>query len=211
MRRDSKHLGPRFSLIAMRGQAFAGGGWLTSKVPTRRTGTSQVEGNPGLVLVEAKANVPELGLSGKHLDSTASQASRGNHKRIACAIDEARTALRLVNPKVSITRDSHYQLSNRIAFTWKLASPGIPTVLVYLGFLGDQGIADAGEPFRDKLHWDDVFANYAHSLVPDELFERSIECGPARAWFLVRSRPVIQSSEPLLPHPRLRPGGTARF
>jgi len=160
----------------------------------------EVEGKPGLVLVEAKANVPELGLLGKKLDCAASEASRENHERIGRAIDEACTALRLVNPKISISRDSHYQLSNRIAFAWKLASLGLPTVLVYLGFLGDRGISDAGEPFRDMAHWNEVFAKYAHSLVPNELFERRIECGPATAWFLLRSRPVIQSSEPRLPH-----------
>jgi hypothetical protein len=157
--------------------------------------SAEVEGKPGLVLVEAKANVPELRCSGKALQSDASGASRQNHQRIGTALDEAYTALRLFSPGVAISRDSHYQLSNRIAFAWKLATLGVPTVLVYLGFWGDQGIVDAGEPFRDPAHWNEVFASYAHSRVPSELLERRIDCGPGSAWFLVRSRPVIQSSE----------------
>lgn len=42
-----------------------------------------VEGTPGLVLVEAKANVPELSEAGKPADRAASQSSQDNHARIA--------------------------------------------------------------------------------------------------------------------------------
>lgn len=156
----------------------------------------EIEGRPGLALVEAKANVPEMSYSGKTLNETASPASRENHERIGYAIEEACAALRVVDPRTAISRDTHYQLSNRVAFAWKLASLGIPTVLVYLGFWGDHGIIDAGEPIRDPAHWCEAFANYAHSTVPGELFERRIDCGAAPTWFIVRSRPVIQPSEP---------------
>ena len=42
----------------------------------------EIEGTPGLILVEAKANVPELSIGGKLLDAAASAASVANHERI---------------------------------------------------------------------------------------------------------------------------------
>ena len=153
-----------------------------------------IAGSPGLVLVEAKANVPELGQGGKLVGSDASASSQENHRRIGQAIDEACAALRRISDATAISRDSHYQLSNRLAFAWKLASLGIPTVLVYLGFIGDDGIRDVGQPFRDDSHWRRVFADYIRPVAPQELFERRLECGAAPAWFLVRSRPVLSTS-----------------
>jgi hypothetical protein len=165
----------------------------------------EVEGRPGLVLVEAKANVPELGVGGKPLDASASGPSADNHQQIGRAITEACVALRSISAITAISRDSHYQLSNRIAFSWKLASLGIPTVLVYLGFLGDEGIADAGEPFRNASHWHNAFAEYAHAVAPAALFERRIECGAAPTWFLVRSKQVLEVSQPRLSNLALEP------
>jgi hypothetical protein len=37
----------------------------------------------------------------------------------------------------TLTADSHYQLANRLASAYKVASAGIPVVLLYLGFTGD--------------------------------------------------------------------------
>lgn len=154
----------------------------------------EIEGRTGLILVEAKANVPELSGAGKHVRAKASAASKENHDRIGKAIDEARVALQRISAAVSISRNSHYQLSNRVAFAWKLASLGVPTVLVYLGFWGDSGIADVGLPFIDAAHWCQTFEAYTRSVVPMDLCERRIECGPASTWLLVRSRPVIEVS-----------------
>jgi hypothetical protein len=36
----------------------------------------------------------------------------------------------------------HYRFANRLAFAWKTASEGMPTILLYLGFTGDDGISD---------------------------------------------------------------------
>jgi hypothetical protein len=154
----------------------------------------EIEGRAGLVLVEAKANVPELNPGGKQLEAEASGRSVANHERIGHAIDEACVALREINGTTAISRTTHYQLSNRVAFSWKLASLGVPTILVYLGFLGDNGIGDAGAPFSNAAHWTATFAKYAHAVVPEDLFERRIECGGAPAWFLVRSRPILEVS-----------------
>jgi hypothetical protein len=167
--------------------------------------TCEIEGTPGLILVEAKANVPELSVAGKTLDATASAASAANHERIGLAIQEACAALRQVNASTAISRNSHYQLSNRVAFAWKLASLGIPTVLVYVGFLGDIGIADAGAPFTDAAHWHASFAEYAASIVPKDLFERRLDCGAAPTWLLARTRPVLEASVPRLSNNALEP------
>lgn len=156
----------------------------------------RIEGRPGLVLVEAKANKPELKSDGKTLDPKASDNSRDNHAQIARAIAEAWAALRKLDAGVAIDRDTHYQLSNRVAFTWKLASLGIPTVLVYLGFCGDAGIVDAGEPFADDADWRATFGEHAKAVLPAALLERRLDCGAAPAWILVRSRPVLAISPP---------------
>ena len=154
----------------------------------------EVEGRPGLVLVEAKANVPELSPSGKRFDASSSTRSAQNHDQIARALNQACAELQRISPKTAISRDSHYQLSNRVAFAWKLASMGIPTVLVYLGFVGDDGIADVGAPFANADHWQSAFGEYAHPVVPADLFERRLECGDTPTWFLVRSRQVLEIS-----------------
>lgn len=170
----------------------------------------EIEGRPGLILVEAKANVPELSVAGKPVDAGASAASGDNHERIGLAINEACASLRRISASTAISRDSHYQLSNRVAFAWKLASLGVPTVLAYLGFWGDGGIVDAGQPFADAGHWEAVFAQYAHTMVPRELFERRVECETAPMWLLVRSRQVIEASAPRLSNPAMEPSAPPR-
>jgi hypothetical protein len=156
----------------------------------------EIEGKSGLLLVEAKANVPEMSPSGKKLSDDASDRSSANHGRISEAIADACAGLRRAGAETSIRADQHYQLSNRIAFAWKLADLGVPTVLVYLGFTGDEGIRDAGEPFRDDDHWRSAFGAYAYSTVPKNAFESRINCGNSPAWFLVRSRKVMEMSGP---------------
>lgn len=137
-----------------------------------------VGGRPGIILMEAKANRRELNpggkswFAGRSADAAWAQTerpslrSRENHARIGAAISEARDALRPRFPELAISRDTHYQLSNRVAFAWRLASLGLPTVLVYLGFTGDEGIRDVGEPFADAGAWADVFAEYAGGFSP---------------------------------------------
>jgi hypothetical protein len=90
----------------------------------------EIEGKPGLVLVEAKAHETELKEDGKVPRPTDSQNSRDNHQRITAAIDQACEAMRHLAPGISISVKNCYQFSNRIAFAWKLATMGIPVALV---------------------------------------------------------------------------------
>lgn len=155
-----------------------------------------VEGRPGLVLVEAKANWPELSCAAKPQAPNASPQSRENHDRIAAAIDEACAGWRTIDRSVQISRDTHYQLANRLAVGWKLATLGVPTVVVYLGFTGDTGIADVGEPFIGPEDWVRAFAAYASPANALGLFERRHLFSGTPLWLLSRSRPVIEVSPP---------------
>ena len=153
-----------------------------------------IEGRRGLVLVEAKANVPELGIGGKPKKGTPSERSAENHDQIVRAVAAASTALAALIPGVKLGITSHYQLASRLAFTWKLASLGVPTVLVYLGFLGDKGISDAGEPFRNAGHWRKALLEHSHGVIPPALWERRLESAAAPFWVVERSRERLSDS-----------------
>lgn len=153
-----------------------------------------ISGMAGLALVEAKAHERELDWAGKRLSSNASKNSAENHVRIGEAIAEASAALDRIVPDVHISRDSHYQLSNRVAYCWKIASMGIPVLLIYLGFIGDNGISNVGPPFRDSEHWQSVMQTYTHGVMPMEFLDRWIPCGKAQMRMLIRSMPVLEQS-----------------
>lgn len=150
----------------------------------------------GLILVEAKANDNELDTAGKPLKPDASDKSRENHKRIGQAIKEASDDLGRHMPGLNLSRETHYQLANRVAWSWKVASLGVPAVLIYLGFLGDQGIADVGEPIHDSGHWLCLMKNYTKQILPDSFFNRWLFCGDAAMQMILRSRTITDPSPP---------------
>ncbi len=156
--------------------------------------TASISGRRGLVLMEAKANCAELKVDGKVLADDASDHSRENHDRIRAAIEEARKGLNAIVPGVQIAIGTHYQFSNRLAFAWKLASLGVPNVLVYLGFTGDLGIVDAGEPLQSEEHWSEVFTRHASPVLPPEIFNRPLLCDKSSMQIIVRARPVLSHS-----------------
>ena len=156
--------------------------------------TCSLEGQRGLILVEAKAHEDELSPAGKILRADASANSQANHQRIGQAIEEARQALDHITPGVGISRDKHYQLSNRVAWAWKLASLGVPTILVYLGFIGDNGIQDVGPYFENEPHWQETVRNYVAQVLPSGFLERLIPCGAATMQIILRSRAVLEPS-----------------
>ncbi len=151
-------------------------------------------GIPGLALVEAKAHASELDWSGKRIQPYRSINSAENHQRIGMAIAEASAALNSVIPGVRISRDSHYQLANRVAYSWKLASMGVPVILVYLGFTGDRGISDVGPPIRDHAHWRSVIRCYTDGILPENFFDLWIPCGKAQMCMVARSLKVLEQS-----------------
>ena len=138
----------------------------------------------GVVLVEAKAHQAELSEDGKQLRADTNQE---NHERIGDAITQANAGLNRVLPGWNLTRDSHYQLTNRFAWAWKLAELGVPVVLVYLGFLNATEMSDQGSPFRDARHWRDCLLNHAQGLVPEQAWETPLLPGNAPLIPLIRS------------------------
>ena len=131
----------------------------------------------GVLLVEAKAHRAELEREsrGKPIDPDASCDSRKNHERIGKAIEEANEGWRALTGVQGwgLSRDACYQMANRLASAWKLASLGTPVVLVYLGFLNAIEMSDEGEPFSEHADWVDCVKMHAKGRVPEEAWDHS--------------------------------------
>ena len=150
--------------------------------------TARVEGKRGLVLVEAKAHLSELKEDGKELASGASAQSQANHNRIAECIADASHALDAALPgTVNLSVNSHYQLANRIASAWKLASCGLPVVLLYLGFTGDTYFEDY---FRTDEEWQKTMQDHLAGVFPHECVNTPLEIEGTPLTILTRSLPI---------------------
>src|SRR3974390_960405 len=93
--------------------------------------------------------------------------------------NEANFALRRNIPGVFLSRDVSYQFSNRVAFAWKLASLGIPTILIYLGFIGDEPIAGESDYFQTPGDWQSAFARHTAKHFPVDRQGDRINCDAA--------------------------------
>lgn len=118
---------------------------------------AEIDGAQGLILVEAKAHNNELY---KENDKTGSEKDSANYNRIE-------EALKQVNGFYSyeLSPDTHYQLSNRIAWSIKLASLGIPVVLIYLGCINTEEM-DSSISKNDSLimginDWKELVEKYS--------------------------------------------------
>ena len=128
--------------------------------------TCSIKGKPGLLLVEAKAHEKELSAAGKSRPTT--QNSIRNHDRIGAAIAKANEAFQsMASGDWALSRDHHYQLSNRFAWSWKLASLGIPVVLLYFGFLNAQDMAGDGPLFPSEAEWTRALKDHCQDVVPE--------------------------------------------
>ena len=152
------------------------------------------DARPGVLLVEAKAHEGELESGGKSLKHDATSASRRNHERIGKAIEEANEGLRSLTGDQAwgLSRDSAYQLANRFAWGWKLASLGVPVVLVYLGFLNALEMSDKGDLFCEPHDWMECVKKHAKGKVPEEAWERDWKT-PEGTVFVPRIMTVSQS------------------
>ena len=144
--------------------------------------TCKIEGKPGLLLIEAKAHESEL----KKRDRSRSRPP--NNGQIMQAIDEARTDLQaVIGGNWDISRDHHYELSNRFAWSWKLVSLGIPVVLLYLGFLDTEDMLGDGPLFRSEEDWEQAVKNYCHGIVPETCWEQRWDFGGVPLIPLIRA------------------------
>jgi hypothetical protein len=120
--------------------------------------TCTIDRRKGLVLVEAKAHAGEL----KPNDCCGARNEQ-NRDRITAAISEADNGLKGVGWAWSLSSARCYQLSNRFAWAWKVASLGVPVILVYLGFLNAQ---EMGQPFMSHEAWERCLLTYTDGCVP---------------------------------------------
>jgi hypothetical protein len=138
--------------------------------------TCMIDGVPGLLLVEAKAHEGELTkeAAGRKLTVNDSAERKESHATIGAAIESARLGLEMATRlKWQISRDSHYQMSNRFAWSWKLTELGIPVVLVYLGFLNAADMSKPGEvPLADAAAWEALVKSHSAPLFPGEVWDR---------------------------------------
>lgn len=162
--------------------------------------TCTIENKRGLLLVEAKAHDTELSreAGGRSLNEDATDARKASHSTIGAAITAAKEGLSdATSLDWQISRDSHYQMSNRFAWSWKLAECGIPVVLVYLGFLNANEMTDLGVPFSSHERWEALIRSHSKGLVPDEVWNRRWQINGTS--FI----PIIGSVEqPLVPQSR---------
>ncbi len=163
--------------------------WLA--ISTERTATPNIDlastclvrGKEGLLLVEAKAHDAELRNEerGKPLADHASDDSRRNHDHIDLAIRAANVFLSDETKLTwSLSRDSHYQMSNRFALAWKLTELGIPVILAYLGFISceEMGKGEKQRPVSSQEEWEEMVRVHSRPLFPDEVWNRELRvCG----------------------------------
>jgi hypothetical protein len=125
-----------------------------------------VDGKPGILLVEAKAHVSELSEQDKKSPpNPKSPRSRANDCSVRLRLCEASLALSNIGlGQFHLSADNHYQLSNRLAYLNKVAGEGVPTILMYLGWLKSPDWPD--DPIRDAKHWRDLVEGYVKAIAP---------------------------------------------
>lgn len=167
--------------------------WWLNVVPGANTpnwdivSTCEIDGQTGLMVVEAKAHENELDKQGKQPGTSPSTNSISNHDRIKSAIEEANDDLNLILPGWNLSRDNCYQLSNRFAWSWKLATLGIPVVLVYLGFLNASDMEKNGRLFTTQADWEACVRKHGNGIVPDAAWNNRIDVNGTPIYTKIRS------------------------
>ena len=161
--------------------------------------TATIGGAEGLLLVEAKAHSGEIKTEGKSVRprSTATTERKTserqlsnharNHAQIEAACGEASTALNAALPGWALSVQSRYQLCNRFAWAWKIASLGIPVVLVYLGFIRADEMSDQGLPFIDGVKWEHLVREHSKGIIPATAWDRAISVNGTPLHAVIRS------------------------
>jgi hypothetical protein len=152
--------------------------------------TCKVTDTPGLLLIEAKAHDEELRKeeAGRILKIDDSSDRKASHGTIGMAIASAAAGLaEAIACPCSISRDSHYQMSNRFAWAWKLTELGVPVVLVYLGFLKAEEMRDRGAIFSTHDEWLQLVKSHSASLFKSDPWDRAWMCNKRSLVPLIRS------------------------
>jgi len=126
---------------------------------------------PGVLLVEAKAHHGELETCGK---SFTSSSNMENHQKIGESIELANRALNAIAPGFKLSRDAFYQVSNRVAWGWRLASLGVRVTVLYLGFVQDPYWPK--DQFESNEDWMQAARSYLGNIVPVDVLDRRLQC-----------------------------------
>jgi hypothetical protein len=143
-----------------------------------------VDSRPGLILVEAKAHHGELERKGKPKDGNPT-----NDAHIRAAIAEANGELNAIMPDWHLSADSHYQLCDRFAWGWKVASLGVSVVLVYLGFLNVTDMPGC-RVFSTHEEWTEAVHQHADRIVPHDAWGEELKVNGTPLIPLIRSWPA---------------------
>ena len=82
-------------------------------------------------------------------------------------------------------------------WSWKLASLGIPVVLMYVGFLNAREMQDAGEPLHSYDDWTNKMRSYCVDTVDKTCWNKRLDVDGTPLLPLLRV--VEQPFEPLNP------------
>lgn len=164
--------------------------------------TCMINGKEGLLLVEGKAHNNELKKeeSGKPLrgkdGKEVTMNSQLNHGQIDKAIQGANLALASATGLPwKLSRDRNYQMSNRFAWSCKLAELGVPVVLIYLGFLNANEMKRGKQTsFSTPEDWEKIVKDHSSPLFPQSVWGQSIDVAGTRIFPLIRS-----IDQPLIP------------
>jgi hypothetical protein len=140
---------------------------------------ADIDGSPGVVLVEAKAHVGELS-SPKGKSQSDPRKSAENWEQIRGCIRTALAALQCAEPNAINFGGRHYQTLNRLTWAHKLAVEGLPVVLVYLGFTDDPCWP------KDQIakgKWRDEVFGHARGILPQDYDLDVHKYGNGRLWF----------------------------
>lgn len=154
--------------------------WIVKRAGYVRTPTfdliadASISGAPGLLLVEAKSHHGELETCGKAFGAA---SNPDNHRKIAESIDLANRSLNAIAPGFRLSRDAYYQISNRVAWGWRLAALGLPVTLLYLGFLNDSYWSS--DAFESPADWTSAARRYLGNVIPLEVLGRALPCSAA--------------------------------
>lgn len=77
------------------------------------------------------------------------------------------------------------QLCNRFAWAWKLASLGVPVVLIYLGFL--DAVEMEPRALASGNEWRQAVLEHSKGVVPEDAWEQIHEVGDTRLVALIRA------------------------
>lgn len=154
---------------------------------------AEIDGSQGLILVEAKAYHNEF-----FRDDDSSGAEPGSQNR-----NKIDNALSTINSKYGykLTANNYYQISNRIAWGIKLASMGIPAVLIYLGCKNTTEMEHScNNPLiTSKGQWDGLVRKYSELVgfrdwekkIPGKLLhDASCPLEPSFFYPIIRSKDI---------------------